>query len=183
MLEAAGVPFECVDAALDENGVKASLRAEGAAAEALALALAREKALAAKADAADLILGSDQILELDDSTMLDKPSSSEELLRQLQRLSGRAHKLHSAAALVEDGEVVWTSIETVTMHVRPLGPDFLRDYVEREYETVRWSVGGYHAEGRGAQLFERIEGSHFAVLGLPLLPLLAALRERGVIAA
>ena len=181
MLEAAGVPFECVDAALDEDDVKASLRAEGAAAAALALALAREKALAAKADAADLILGSDQILELDDSTMLDKPSSREELLRQLQRLSGRAHKLHSAAALVEDGEVVWTSIETVTMHVRPLGPDFLRDYVEREYETVRWSVGGYHVESRGAQLFERIEGSHFAVLGLPLLPLLAALRQRGVL--
>lgn len=182
MLEAAGVSFECVDVDLDEDDVKASLRAEGAAAAALALTLAREKALAAKADAADLVLGSDQTLELGDGTMLDKPSSREDLLRQLQRLSGRAHKLHSAAALVGNGEVVWTSIETVTMHVRPLGPGFLRDYVEREYETVRRSVGGYHVEGRGVQLFEHIEGSHFAVLGLPLLPLLAALRERGVIA-
>lgn len=181
MLEAAGVPFEAVDAAIDEDDVKASLRATGLTAAELALGLAKEKALAAMPGAGDLVLGSDQTLELDDGGMLDKPASRDELRAQLERLSGRAHKLHSAAVIAKDGAILWTRIETVRMHVRTLGADFLRDYVEREYETVRWSVGGYHAEGRGAQLFERVEGSHFAVLGLPLLPLLDCLRRHGLL--
>jgi septum formation protein len=181
MLEAAGVPFEGVQADLDENDVKASLRGQGLAARELALGLARAKALAVRASAEDLVLGSDQTLELDDGTMLDKPASPEDLLAQLHSLSGRSHKLHAAAAISRNGAIVWTKVESVTMHVRPLGVDFLRDYVSREYETIRWSVGGYHVEGRGAQLFERIEGSHFAVQGLPLLPLLAFLRQDGVL--
>lgn len=183
MLEAAGVPFDAVDVEFDEDGVKASLRARGLAADELALGLAREKALALEAGPGNLVLGSDQTLELDDGTMLDKPSSPTELLNQLQRLSGRTHKLHAAAAIVENRATVWSQIETVMMHVRPLGADFLRNYVDCEFEAVRWSVGGYHAEGKGAQLFERIGGSHFAVQGLPLLPLLGYLRERGVISA
>ena len=181
MLDAAGVPFDAVDARIDEDDVKASLRATGLTAAELALGLAKEKALAVMAGAGDLVLGSDQTLELNDGVMLDKPESREELQAQLERLSGRTHKLHSAAAIAQNGAVVWTGIETVTMHVRTLGADFLRDYVEREYETVRWSVGGYHVEGRGAQLFDRVEGSHFAVLGLPLLPLLDCLRRRGLL--
>jgi septum formation protein len=181
MLEAAGVPFEAVETRIDEDDVKASLRAEGVAPTELATVLARAKALAVTAGAGDLVLGSDQTLELDDGTMLDKPASREELQQQLQRLSGRAHKLHAAGTVVEDGQPVWSATETVTMHVRPLGAEFLQDYVDREYDTVRWSVGGYHVEGRGAQLFERIEGSHFAVQGLPLLPLLGFLRARGVL--
>jgi septum formation protein len=183
MLEAAGVKFEGIGVNFDEDGVKASLRGRGLAADELALALAGEKALAGEAGPGDLVLGSDQTLELDDSTMLDKPSSPAELLDQLQRLSGRIHKLHAAAAIVEDRATVWTHIETVAMHVRPLGADFLHNYVDAEFDTVRWSVGGYHFEGRGAQLFERVEGSHFAVQGLPLLPLLEYLRKRGVIPA
>jgi septum formation protein len=181
MLEAAGVIFEAVEAEIDEDDVKASLRAEGLKAPELALGLAKEKALAVAAGLGDLVLGSDQTLELDDGDMLDKPASREELQAQLERLSGRTHKLHSAAVIAEEGAIVWTSIETVTMHVRKLGADFVRNYLDHEYETVRWSVGGYHVEGPGAQLFDRVEGSHFAVQGLPLLPLLSYLRERGVL--
>jgi septum formation protein len=181
MLEAAGVPFDAVDAPIDEDEVKASLRATKLTASELALGLAREKASSVNASAGVLVLGSDQTLELDDGGMLDKSASREELLAQLERLSGRTHQLHSAAVIAEGGAILWAGIETVTMHVRKLGADFLRDYVDRNYETVRWSVGGYHVEGCGAQLFERIDGSHFAVQGLPLLPLLGYLRERSLL--
>jgi septum formation protein len=178
MLEAAGVPFETADAEFDEDRVKASLRVAGLGAADLALGLARAKAQAAGAGAADLILGSDQTLELEDGSMLDKPGSKEELAEQLRRLSGRVHRLYAAAVLVEAGRPVWSSVEAVDMHVRGLSRDFIRDYVDREYDIVRWSVGGYHLEGRGAQLLDRVVGSHFAVLGLPLLPLLSFLRDR-----
>ena len=177
------MPFQVVDAKIEENDVKASLRARGVGAAELAVGLARAKALAVNAADDDLVLGSDQTLELDDGSMLDKPASREELVEQLGRLSGGSHKLHAAAVVVEAGQPVWSSTETVAMHVRPLGLTFLRDYVDRQYGTVRWSVGGYHVEGVGAQLFERIEGSHFAVQGLPLLPLLSFLRTRGVLMA
>ena len=85
--------------------------------------------------------------------------------------------------IAEDGEAIWWHCETVELTMRPLSDAFLEDYLDREYEQVRWSVGGYRIEGLGAQLFERIEGSHFAVLGMPLLPLLAYLRERGLLAS
>jgi septum formation protein len=181
MLEAAGIPFEARTPDFDEAGVKAALRADGLDAASLSMALAEAKARALVTEA--LVLGSDQTLELDDAAMLDKPGSPEELAGQLTRLSGRAHRLHAAAALVEGTQAVWRHVETVRMHVRPLSPAWIRAYVEREWDEVRWSVGGYHVEGRGAQLFERIEGSLFAVQGLPLLPLLAVLRDRGLIPA
>lgn len=181
MLEAAGVPFEVADAGLDEAGVKASLRVRGASAQQLALGLAEAKALAVAAEPDVLVLGSDQTLELASGEMLDKPRDRVDALRHLRALSGRTHKLHAAACVAIAGEVVWRDVETATMHVRPLGEAFLRDYLDREWEAVRWSVGCYHAEGRGAQLFDRIEGSLFAVQGLPLLPLLGFLRERGLL--
>lgn len=181
MLEAAGVPFEIVDAHLNEDDVKASLIADGLGAAELALALAREKALASNAGPGELVLGSDQTLELDGGGMLDKPTSREDALAQLQSLSGHRHRLHSAAVIVENGSIVWSGIESVAMHVRALGAGFPERYLDREFDTVRWSVGAYHIEGLGAQLFERIEGSHFAVQGLPLLPLLEYLRQRGVL--
>ena len=176
MLQAAGVPFQIADAPLDEEEAKQRLGALSAAD--LAAALAREKALSANAAASDLVLGSDQTLEREDGTMLSKPSSRDEAFQQLRSLSGRTHRLHSAAAVVEGGDLVWQAIESVTLTVRPLSDEFLHRYLEAEYEAIRWSVGGYRIEGPGAQMFERIEGSHFAILGMPLLPLLAYLRER-----
>jgi septum formation protein len=179
MLEAAGVAFETVPAELDEEDAKTGLIAAGFEPRDLAEMLAEMKARSAAAPAGALVLGADQVLERDDGAMLSKPASRDEALAQLRSLSGRVHCLHAAAVLLEDGQRVWGRTETVALSMRPLGETFLRDYLDREYEKVRWNVGGYRIEGPGVQLFDEIEGSHFAILGLPLLPLLAFLRERG----
>ncbi len=181
MLEAAGVPFELAAPEFDEEAAKSALKEAGMAAAALAESLAGSKALATLAEAGDLVLGSDQTLELADGTMLDKPASRDDAFDQLRRLSGDTHHLHSAAVAVQAGERVWSEVESVRMTVRPLSDGFIGRYLEQEYEAVRWSVGCYHVEGRGVQLFERIEGSHFAVQGMPLLPLLGYLRARRLI--
>ena len=180
MLEAAGVSFEAVPAPLDEEEAKAGLAAAGFEARDMAEMLAEMKAKSVTAGDA-LVIGADQILELDDGAMLSKPGSRDDALAQLRSLAGRTHELHSAAVAVENGERVWGETESVKLKVRPLGETFLEDYLDREYEAVASNVGSYRVEGMGAQLFETIEGSHFAVLGLPLLPLLAYLRERGVL--
>lgn len=182
MLEHAGVAFEAVPAALDEEEAKAGLAAAGFEPRDMAEMLAEMKAKSVAAGDA-LVLGADQVLELDDGTMLSKPGSRAEAQEQLRRLSGATHQLHSAAVIVEGGSRVWGATESVTMHVRPFGEAFLTAYLDAEYEAIRASVGGYRIEGMGAQLFDAVEGSHFAVLGLPLLPLLAYLRERGLLLA
>jgi len=181
MLEAAGIAFETVLAALDEEQAKAGLVAAGFEARDLAEMLAEMKAKSVTAPDDALVIGADQILELDDGTMLGKPGSRGEALAQLKLLSGQTHYLHSAAVLVEEGERVWGETETVAMDVRPLGDAFLETYLDAEYEAIRHSVGGYRFEGPGAQLFDEVAGSHFAIIGLPLLPLLAYLRERGLL--
>lgn len=183
MLENAGVPFEIVDAPFEEDEAKAGLIDSGFESRDLAEMLAELKAKSVAAAPGDLVLGADQVLELADGTMLSKPASRNDAAAQLRRLSGATHKLHSAAVVVEGGARVWGGTESVSLAMHELGGDFLRDYLDAEYEAIRWSVGGYRIEGRGVQLFERIEGSHFAILGLPLLPLLAFLRERGLIAS
>jgi len=183
MLEAAGVPFEIVAASLDEEAAKAGLAAAGFAARDMAEMLAEMKARSAAAATDGLVLGADQVLELDDGTMLSKPGSRDEALAQLRLLSGGTHYLHAAAVIVENGARVWGETETVAMDVRLLGEDFLQAYLDAEYEAVRHNVGAYRFEGMGAQLFEEVDGSHFAILGLPLLPLLDYLRERGLLAS
>ena len=181
MLEAAGVPFEPFEAPIDEELAKRELAGLGAAA--LAQALAEAKALSVSARPGDLVLGSDQTLELEDGSVLGKPGSREEAFDQLRSLAGGTHSLHSAATVAEQDRPVWSALETVRLTMRPLGDAFLHSYLDREYEAIRWSVGGYRIEGPGVQLFDRIEGSHFAILGLPLLPLLGYLRSRGVMPA
>ena len=181
MLAAAGVPFDSVSAPLDEDQAKVGLVAAGFEPRDLAEMLAEMKAKSVVDAGEALVIGADQVLELEDGTMLSKPASREEALDQLRRLSDATHYLHSAAVIVENGERVWGETESVALDVRPLSDAFLQFYLDKEYEAIRWSVGGYRVEGLGAQLFEEIDGSHFAVLGLPLLPLLAYLRERGVL--
>jgi septum formation protein len=181
MLESAGVPFEAVEAELDEEAAKAGLWGAGFDARGVAEELAQLKALSVPAGEGDLVLGSDQTLERGDGTLLGKPASRDEARGQLISLSGATHRLHSAAVIAEGGEGVWWSCESVELTMRPLSDSFLEDYLDREYEQIRWSVGGYRIEGPGAQLFDRIEGSHFAILGMPLLPLLGYLRERGML--
>ena len=181
MLEAAGVPFETVEAELDEAAAKAGLWGAGFDARGVAEELAQLKALSVAAGEGDLVLGSDQTLERGDGTLLGKPASRDEARGQLLSLGGATHRLHSAAVVAEGGEALWWGCETVELTMRPLSERFVERYLDREYESIRWSVGGYRIEGPGAQLFERIEGSHFAILGMPLLPLLAYLRERGLL--
>jgi septum formation protein len=179
MLEAAGVPFEATAAQLDEEAAKAGLR--GLSACQLAERLAGLKAISIAAGTDALVLGSDQTVERSDGAVLGKTADSGEARAQLLSLRGDTHRLHAAAVLVHRGERVWSATETVTMRVRAFSEAFLDDYLAREGDAVFWSAGGYRIEGLGAQLFEGVEGSHFAILGVPLLPLLEELRLRGVL--
>lgn len=184
MLADAGVPFECVDAAVDEEAAKASLEGAGLSCRDLADALAELKALRPSRRAAGaLVLGCDQTLELDDGTLVNKCADVEEARALFRRMSGRRHHLHSAAVIAEGGVAIWRLIESVAMDVRPLSDAFIDAYLAAEWEQARWGVGCYRVEGPGAQLFARIGGSLFAVQGLPLIGLLDFLRTRGVLPA
>lgn len=182
MLAAAGLAFETVSAPLDEEAVKADVMASGADAAALALRLAEAKALSVAAPADTLVIGADQVLGTENGGILSKAGSRVEMRDQLQALRGRPHKLHSAAAVTESGQVIWSGAESATLAMRDFSDSFLDDYLDAEYEEARGNVGGYRIEGPGVQLFEKVDGSHFAILGLPLLPLLAFLRTRGIVA-
>ncbi|MDT9599551.1 Maf family protein [Sphingosinicella rhizophila] len=181
MLEAAGLAFDTVESALDEAAAKAGLAEAGFSPAVVAEELAQLKALSVRAAPGDLVLGADQILEQADGRLLSKPESRDDAFAQLRSLSGTTHKLHSAAVIVENGVVAWSHVETSALTMRRLSDAFLESYLDREFDAIRWSVGGYRIEGPGVQLFDRVEGSHFAILGLPLLPLLAYLRARALL--
>jgi septum formation protein len=181
MLADAGVPFSWSASHADEEEAKQRLLGVGASPASIAQHLAELKALSLPGGTDELVLGSDQVLEQADGTMLSKARSRMEAEEQLRGLRGREHRLHSAASLVHRGASVWRRMETATLAVRDFSEEFLQAYLNREWEAVRANVGVYRVEGPGAQLFERVEGSHWAVLGLPLLPLLEALREQGVL--
>ncbi len=184
MLEAAGVPFESVASNVDEEGAKASLRSDGLSPRDLADALAELKALKVSGrEPGALVLGCDSVVALEDGTMLDKAVSRDEAAGHLRFLSGRRHHLYSAAVIAEGGRAVWRFVDRVAMHVRTLSDAFIDSYLDEEWEQARWCVGVYRVEGPGGQLFSRIEGSHFTVIGLPLLPVLDYLRTRGVLAS
>ena len=182
MLAAAGIAFETVASDFDEEEAKTGLIAAGFEPRDLAEMLAEMKARNAAAPADAIVIGADQVLELEDGSILSKPRSRDEAAEQLRRLSASTHYLHAAAVLIEAGERIWGQSESVALQVRPLSDGFIAAYLDAEYDAVRWNVGAYRIEGRGAQLFEQIDGSHFAILGLPLLPLLDFLRLRGLIA-
>lgn len=182
MLQSAGVSFEAVAPRVDEESAKESFRARGLGARDLADALAELKAMRVTASRpGDIVLGCDQTLALDDGTMLDKPG--DDIARQLRALSGRTHSLYSAIVAVENGQPVWRHVDRAKLTMRPLSEAFIADYVAREGEAVSSCVGSYRIEALGAQLFAKIDGDHFTVLGLPLLPLLDWLRVRGVLAS
>lgn len=182
MLTAAGVPYEALSPRVDEDSAKAALRADGIGARGLADALAELKAIRLSSRIpGGLVLGCDQTLELDDGTMLDKPADRAAAFEQLRLLSGRAHVLHSAAVIAENGQAIWRHVDRAKLQVRPLSDAFIESYLDQEYDHVSGCVGCYRIEGPGIQLFTRIEGSHFTILGLPLLPLLDFLRIRKII--
>lgn len=184
MLAAAGVAFEAVTAGVDEESAKAALLDEGLAARDMADALAELKAIkVSSGDGQALVLGCDSVVALEDGTMLDKPASREQAAEHLRRLSGRRHELVSAAVMAESGRPVWRVVDRAKMQVRTLSEDFIASYLDAEWPAISGCVGCYRIEGPGAQLFSRIEGSHFTVLGLPLLPVLDYLRVRGCLAS
>lgn len=182
ILEQAGVAHRVIAAGVDEDAAKASLRADGLSPRDQADALAELKARAGWARSRAPTLGCDQILDLEGEA-LDKAASLSELRAQLLRLRGRRHRLHAALVLVEEGVPTWREVTTSTLHVREFSEGFLDDYLAAEGEVLLGGVGGYRIEGRGVQLFDRIEGDVFAIQGLPLFGLLQALRQRGLVAA
>jgi septum formation protein len=182
MLDAAGVPHEAVAAQVDEAAAKDSLIAAGISARDLSDALAELKALkVSRLAPGALVLGCDSVVALDDGSLLDKPVSREDAADHLRRMSGRHHDLYSAAVIAEQGHAVWRHVDRARMHVRRLSEEFIAAYVDREWPAIGGCVGCYRMEGPGVQLFSRVEGSHFTILGMPLLPLLDYLRVRSVL--
>ena len=177
MLEAAGVGFAAIPAHLDERAVEAEFT--GAAPDALALALAGAKAAAVSALHPDaLVLGSDSLV-VSGGRRFDKPASREEAADHLRWFSGREMALHSAAALVRGGAVIWGHADVARLKVRALDEAFIARYLDAEWPEVSGCVGVFRIEGLGVHLFKAIDGDHFTVLGMPLLPVLGALREFG----
>jgi septum formation protein len=183
LLRNAGLAFEQVTAAVDEEELKRAMRAEGADAAAAAMALAEMKArrVSERAPGA-LVIGADQMLVCE-GRWFDKPADRAAAKEQLRALSGKSHRLVTAACVLRDGERLWGRHEHATLLMRPLSEAFLEQYLDAAGDKARESVGAYQLEGLGAQLFARVEGDHFVVLGLPLLALLDFLRERGIVPA
>jgi septum formation protein len=183
LLEAAGVPFRVVPANVDEAALKRALAADGSAqapaaiAEALAAAKART---ASAAHRASLVIGADQVLALGDEPF-DKPGDLVTARAQLRRLRGKAHRLFSAVALAQEEKVVWSIVDHATLTMRDFSDGFLDAYLAEAGPRLCQIVGCYEIEARGVQLFQHVEGDHFTIVGLPLMPLLAELRTRGVI--
>jgi septum formation protein len=183
LLQQAGVKFEAIAARIDEDAVKDSLRAEGAPLERVPEVLAELKALRISTSYPDaLVLGADQVLAFE-GAVVSKSAGIEEARALLRRLRGKEHRLIGAAVLAKGGAAIWRHTGTARLWMRDFSDGFLDDYLAQEGEDALASVGCYRLEGLGAQLFSRIEGDYFSILGLPLLPLLAALREHGVIAS
>lgn len=184
LLGNAGVPFTAKSPMIDEESIRELLRAQSISGRDLADALAECKALKLSQRLPDdLILGADQTLECRDGTQLDKPASRVALKAQLIALSGTTHDLWSAAVLAKNGAAIWRHVERCRMHMRSLSLEFIDHYLEREGDALLNCVGGYRIEGLGVQLFSKIEGSHFGIMGLPLLPLLDILRQHRLLRA
>ncbi len=185
MLKAAGLTFEVIPADIDEAEIRAAMMIDNACVEAgdVAAALAAEKAAhVARANPGAVVIGSDQVLALG-SHFISKAGTVLEARDTLDRLRGRTHELVSAVALAQDGNVLWHAIDSAQLTMRRFSDEFLGTYLSRAGDNVLRSVGCYELEGLGVQLFERIEGDYFTILGMPLLPLLGELRQRSMVTA
>jgi len=179
MLDAAGVEYEAVRPQVDEDALKSRLNG----AEAIASKLAEAKASVVGVDRQDdWVIGSDSVVSVGERRF-DKPRSREEAVEHLRFFSGREMRLTSAVALARSGTIDWTHVDNAVLHVRPLSEAFIDSYLEAEWPEVGFCVGVFRMEGRGVQLFDRIDGNYFTILGMPLIPLLGAIRERGLLPA
>lgn len=183
LLSAAGVTVEIVKPEVDERPAKTRLVANRARADKVATELAELKALAVSKKHPDaLVIGADQVLDCD-GKLFDKAADHESAKRQLKELRGKRHRLVSAVALATHGAITWSHADTAILSMRVFSDTFLDAYLILATDAVLHSVGAYQLEGLGAQLFTKVEGDYFTVLGLPLLPLLDQLRRAGVLAA
>lgn len=177
MLEAAGIEFEVRPSRIDERAIESTLA--GAAPGEIARALAGAKAMAVSTEADErLVLGSDSLVEVA-GKRFDKPKDREEAASHLRFFAGKEMKLYSGAALVRDGRLLWQDDAIASLQLIDLSGKFIESYLDSEWPAVAGCVGVFRIEGRGVQLFERIEGDQFTVLGMPLLKVLGALRELG----
>ncbi len=183
LMENAGLVFETEAAAIDERAVETALAARNPTPQEIAEALAIEKALdVAGRRPGALVIGSDQTLSLE-GRVFHKPVDMAEAGSNLRAMSGRTHSLNCGIALVRDGKTLWSDVSVAHLTMRPLSEAFIERHLTRIGTRVLASVGAYQLEGEGVQLFERIDGDYFTILGLPLLPLLAKLRNLGAIDA
>jgi septum formation protein len=180
VLEGAGVPFEAVGSGVDEEAAKLGLAARRATPRQVAEALAEDKALAVSVGRGELVVGADQTLEFQ-GQLYDKAETLEAARERLKTLRGKPHQLHSAVVVAERGAVVWRETQSATLRMRDFSDAFLEDYLAAEGDAALGSVGCYRLEGRGLQLFTKIEGDYFTILGLPMMGLLDLLRRRGVL--
>ncbi len=181
LMRSAGLAFEQIPAHVDEEAIKASLKAEGASASDCALALAEFKAGAISMRYPDaLVIGADQMLDCD-GDWFDKPKDIAGARSHLLKLRGKTHVLPTSITVALHGSPIWHHTSQPRMSVRPFSDAFLDEYIAAVGDAVTSSVGAYHLEGRGAQIFSKVDGDFFSVLGLPLLELLAFLREHRVV--
>ena len=180
LLANAGVEADAVSPGVDEEALKASMRAEGASVRDQAMALAEMKAAKVSRGREGLVIGGDQMLALGERAF-DKPTGLEGAKEHLRTLSGQSHVLETALVVCEGGAPVWRHLARPKLTMRPLSEDFIEHYVGSCGEALLSTVGAYQLESLGSQLFTSIEGDYFSILGLPLLPLLDYLRVRGVL--
>ena len=181
LMENAGLSFEARAAEIDERAIEAVLDASNATPDQVAAELARAKALDVSRHMPDaIVIGSDQTMSLG-QRVYHKPKDEEEARTHILSLAGKTHRLNSAIALVRNGSVLWDHISHADLTVRPLTVEFVDSYVDRCGEKLLGSVGAYQLEGEGIQLFSEIQGDYFTILGLPMLPLLAKLRDLGAL--
>jgi len=179
MLDAAGVEYEAIPAQVDEAAIKARL----STATEIAVTLAQAKALdISSRRSSNWIAGSDSVVSVG-GRLFDKPANREDAADHLRFFSGKALVLTSAVALARAGRIDWSHVESAALHVRALSEEFIRSYLDMEWPEVGYCVGVFRLEGPGVQLFSSIDGNYFTILGMPLVPLLGALRERGLLAS
>jgi septum formation protein len=181
MLEAAGIPFRAQPAHVDERAIEAALGDATPADVALALARAKAESVSRETSGA-VVLGSDSLVSCN-GRRFDKPASREDATGHLRFFSGKVIELHSAAALVRDSELLWGDAAIAELHVAELSDAFIESYLDAEWPAVAACVGVFRIEGRGVQLFDRIDGDYFTILGMPLLRVQAALRGLGALAS
>lgn len=182
LLEGAGVAAQSIKPNVDEDSAKQVMRAEGLPIRDQAMRLAEMKAIKVSMTRPGLVIGGDQMLNLDEEAF-DKPVDLPAAADHLRKLSGKSHRLETAIVIAENGVPVWRHLARPKLTVRILTEDYIADYIAACGDRLLTTVGAYQLEHRGAQLFTQIEGDYFSILGLPLLPLLDYLRVRGVLAA